>query len=1101
MGAWWHGDWPLRLWPGLRVLLSGLVILSGLVAVSGPARAQNDGQTCTGDLATLRAEIDARQQRLAQSCAPAVELMQSLLVAKQRYSRALVSTSEFRRNRLSRIFIEDLIPLQDLAKVHQEIALEAAAAKVLLDKETAELVKASRAGKVNVPTLFGIPTRAMSFDPAEVARINPLRERHDANYLKMEDFAKDYAVRAQEQVTRANEALAERHAALSDLHAAQARLQTDLRRMFDSRDFEHCLGVPAADGEPGAQSVVQGGAVNGLGFIGVEPEPNGVPFSRIPGVLPRISSLAEVLKALSLLPDPPPPARLPEELAMKRDGVRIYADFREVEAIQDEANRQLANAELLDMTVGNFLRIPGYLAGLGKTIVAGSANAIYQPFVENFTDKSQNIFSAAFNTVGQIGFETVEGVVKSASNLIGDGLDILSPNGLLVQRETEEANRSARQNNLFRAAVTVGNSFLAEVQQSMSFPPELTRELGTELNVPGSATTQAEVDAFIAASERRKEAFRETVQLARDRKQAAAIIEARAFDALNVLGARGTLTGLVRVSSKLKRGLTDTVRDVKTNLKIADTLDEIERLRNTRQSPEVLDEIAFLRDELKRQQKDRAPGGDTRKLIDAAFAKAEESVIGQEVIDTSLQNILDRQKATVTSNRPFKQAGGVVLQDGRQVALGEQVGVGGVKEVFDARDPNTVVQRFNRAGDDGVKRDIEAGNRLRKLGIRTTDDIPFTDEFGDPLLDLDDKPVLVIFDENGRAIKQSERIDGSKEVKEIAENNPDKRLTEEQFAASVEAANKAVEQRHVLIDFKPANIGLELDDAGRTTVNAFDRDGVIDLDEVIRNRRNNPDLIEEGGTAEVIDLFGEKFDLTTVEGARKLQSIIIDGVDPCCPNAAKITQFTDLLTPSLLFQKLDTPGFKAVGTSGATFDGIRPLSDGKPRNFFDADADEVARILDEAKDARILDEARGLVGDDARKVVADQAATIIAASKIIRDQSRTANDIARRVKAIKAAATGTALLTDDGSEAEDEESAPTQRRPGGGGGSGGGPASQPPEIPDTLLGNLIDESQEERRARLEQEQAASDVEEQASRDVIRTGLADDAPSDGFPEGR
>ena len=87
MGVWRHGELQLRFWPGLRALLLGLVILSGLVAASGSARAQDDGQTCTGDLATLRAEIDARRQRLAQSCAPAVELMQSLLPIQSKLLR------------------------------------------------------------------------------------------------------------------------------------------------------------------------------------------------------------------------------------------------------------------------------------------------------------------------------------------------------------------------------------------------------------------------------------------------------------------------------------------------------------------------------------------------------------------------------------------------------------------------------------------------------------------------------------------------------------------------------------------------------------------------------------------------------------------------------------------------------------------------------------------------------------------------------------------------------------------------------------------------------------------------------------------------------
>jgi len=92
-------QWELqpRLWPGLRALLLGLVVLSGLAAAPGAARAQDGGQTCTGDLATLRAEIDARRQRLAQSCAPAVELMQSLVNGRVRCYRRSVSSAKFPR--------------------------------------------------------------------------------------------------------------------------------------------------------------------------------------------------------------------------------------------------------------------------------------------------------------------------------------------------------------------------------------------------------------------------------------------------------------------------------------------------------------------------------------------------------------------------------------------------------------------------------------------------------------------------------------------------------------------------------------------------------------------------------------------------------------------------------------------------------------------------------------------------------------------------------------------------------------------------------------------------------------------------------------------
>lgn len=1083
----------------LRTLLV-LATLAVMVVAPRPLMAQEaPPQTCTGDLALLRAEIEERRARVVQSCAPSVTLMQSLLDAKRRYSVALVSASTFRRGKRDRIFVEDLIPLQGLAEVHQEIALEAAAARVLLDPKVAALVDAKRAGKSDAASMFGIPVEAMSFNPDEIKAANALRKRHDRNYLAMEDFATAFLPRAQAQIAEVNEELTSRRTELADLSKAHVDLQAELRRMFESRDFEHCLGEPAPGDGGVAQSVVGGGAV-GLDFAVVEAEPDGVPFTRIPGVLPEAVSLNDALAAIALLPNPAPAVRLPDELAFKRDGVRIAGDFAEVKALHDEANRQLANAALLDATVGNILRVPGYLTSLGGKMISGAAEAIYQPIVRNFTDQSQGIISAAFNSFADIGFEAVEGLTRSAANLMGDVIDVMSPNGLLVQRETEAAQRSAKENNLFRAAMTVGGSFMSDMGASFTVPDQMVDDLGTPIKTPGANATPEQVEAFIKATERREQVFADAIALAKEREKAAAVLEARAFDALNVLGAKGSVAGFVRVGGKITRGVANTVRDIKTNLKIADTLDEIERLRNTRQSPEVLAEINALRNELKLREQSRQPAGATREAINAALQKAEDANIGQAVIDQSVQNLLDRQTKQVNANRPFEQRQVVAGANGEFVPIGQKVGTGGIKEVFDGTSPDIVVQRFKAEGEGAVLRDIEAGKRLRDLGIRTTDDIPVKDQFGDTVLDADGNPVLVIFDDQGRAIKQSERIDGSSEVEIIAKNNKDGRLSEEQFAAAVEAANKAVENRHVLIDFKPPNIGLQLDNGGRLEVNAFDRDGVINLDEVIQNRRNNPDLIEDGGTAEIVDLFGEKFDLSTVEGAKKLQSIIIDGVLPCCPIAAQITTFTDAITPFALFQKLDTPGFRAAGTKGATFDGIRPLQDGKPKSFFDADPDDVGRTLDEARDNRILQESRPQVRGTTNDAAVQQAETIIAASKLIRDEAKTVRDLAKRAEVIKAATLAANTLS--GSETDDDEDALRgTASPGRGGGGGKSEKQVAPDIPDTLLSGLLDETDEERRTRLIQEQGAVAAERKAGKDILRSGVADEKPDDGFPEGK
>lgn len=1104
--------------------LRGWLVAASLLLPLGAAQAE-DAQQCTGDLNKLLEEVQARQAQIRQSCEPVINQMQALLGAKAAYNQSLFDAIEFWDRSRVRVFEDDLSPLNDLVEIHNRIAVEAAAGNVLLDKATAQLVTDVRSGaRNNGRVMFGVPIEAMSFDATEIALINRIRTKYNQNYLKMEDFVRAYVPSASEAARDVNKQLEGHRTRISDRFRAHQQLLDKFRQVFLNGKFSHCLGEPDTEGDV-AVSVVQPGGPFGLnqqfqGFGEVQKEAQGVKFSSLPGISPPVTPLADGLSVLQDFPDPVPAPELPEDLAFKRDGRTISKSFIEAQLIQAEADRQLAFANFLDSTVGNVLRAPGYTVELGKKLVGGAVMSVYEPFARNLTDKSQSLLGAIARSGFEVTRDTVSGIVESGANLMGDVLDVISPGGLLVQRPTEELNQSARENNLFRAALQSGTSYFGELRNSFLVPPFLRGDGGVPLLPPPDNASPAQIQAFLDQAEARKEAVKASEDERKKRQESLKVLEQRAFDVLNVVSARGSFSTTIKNTGTAVRSVKNFVNDVRTNVKVGKALDDIETIRNTnpRLSPEAKAQIDGLRNEIRELQTARQPDGAIREVIEAAKQKAKDAADngGAAVLDDAAARIREKRDAGATAKRPFNQKE-VAKQGDIEIPVGEQVGKGGVKQVLDSPDPNAVLQKFNKRSDQDVllARDIESGKRLEQAGIKTTKDVPFKDKDGNDLIDpTTGEKIVHIVDQNGQIIKQSERLDGNLEAAVIAKNNPDGRLTQEQFAAAAEGANKANDAGFILTDFKPENIALVADDAGRLEINAFDRDGVVSVDQVIANRQANPGLVRDGETASVINAFGEKIDLSTPAGRKQLQSLFIDGPEVCCPNisadTAKTLKSSNARIRGIVFadllRQLSTPDFQAVGTGVGRFSDVAPLVDGKPTVFNSLDADAAARILDEGRDVRLLDE----LGDSPQvrgdPSLADKAQTLIDASKIIRGEADKVDSLVGKLEDI-------VNNPELGINLAGAKKAVKKGKGKGAGGGGEQVQNQSETVGDDVLldedGNIVEETPEQRRERLAEEAGKraeqAELARKALRVVTRTATAlqneDGEVDDGFPGGK
>lgn len=994
-----------RNWKNHRDRMAATSILSfaAVLAIAsvGYARDANANEPgCSGTLADLQAAVAERQELLNQSCEPVVTRMSSFLAAKGQYGRQLRKTSDTQRRAAIRIYQDDIRPFTEMVEKHEELRRKAKSQGVLLNERQKAAFAAVKAGTYDDAVFFGIPIEAMSDDEQVIAEMKKVKADHDKNYLAMEAFKREHAPRLNAFAERSNVRLAKERDQLKNLAGPYFRQEDGLRQIFFSGKFAHCLGTPLLEGGPQSitleQKAAEGAQIGRDGAFKLEDpaEEAGVSFKSLPGVEPRLMTLVEARKLLRDLPVPTRAIKLPEELQFVRDGVTIPKLFAETQRRSNEAERALVVAEVAEGAAGFLVTAVEYTADLGVTIASGTFNAVADPLVENFSVQGVGFFEALANAGADFVINETSATFQAFERVVNDFADALAPGGRLIQ-VANDPRGEVKPNSAFR--------FLGNFVRGFSGVARSVLPLGEDFVPPlGDGATLADARKNFFAVQTEKERLENVREAGRESLVALKDLEAKALDALAVFSAGRGLGSAGRVAVSVRKSLQFASRRAQNAKIVSKIRAETARLEGQRsllieqakKSPDpkiqeltrkLQDDIDFFNGQLPRFKP--APSPQLVRLEKLRASGQNDAVkLAENRFNDALAELGEQARKSVNAQRPFKVTETAKAPNGQSVELGEFIGKGGVKQVFDAPDPAAVIQKFTNTNlgtvttRQAIDAEIEAARRLKEAGIKTTEDLPFRDKDGNILRDADGNPVFELDQGNNVILRQTERIDNSLEVQNIVKDRPDGRLTKEEFAAVAEAAHKANNKGFVLMDLKDENVAITFDQLGRRQANVFDKGGVIDVNQIIAARRADDSLIRKhnGETASVIEFFGEKFDLASSEGVRKLQSLVLDGREVCCPNMKKLFDpAKNRLAVGDIVQRLTTPDFAAGFSGSGKFKDLVPLDNGKPTSFLDTEPGTAANLLDEAADQRLKNKALKGVTDPAQRAKIEQGINLI----------------------------------------------------------------------------------------------------------------------------
>ncbi len=177
-------------------------------------------------------------------------------------------------------------------------------------------------------------------------------------------------------------------------------------------------------------------------------------------------------------------------------------------------------------------------------------------------------------------------------------------------------------------------------------------------------------------------------------------------------------------------------------------------------------------------------------------------IAGQQ--EKILQSYLKEQRALARRSGKFVEKSRVKLASGEEVSLGEKIGAGGLKEVYETKDPSKVAQLITRTDEEGRL----AVNRLRQ-SARALDDA------GVPYPKFEIKRL-----EDGRTLIISDRINPAAWGDKV-------KWTEEHQLAFTELIKKLNSKGYVWLDAKPSNVYFFRDSKGVLHAGVGDIDAVV----------------------------------------------------------------------------------------------------------------------------------------------------------------------------------------------------------------------------------------------------------------------------------
>lgn len=998
-------------------------IAAALLAACVTAAPAKASETCEAEAGGIAALIQARDDILRSSCARPIGLMKALFEPARTVKGPLEELQEERKAAVANIYTDELAAFRSLKQKHAEILARAKASGVLVPDDVAKLIglpPEQRPAGLKYD-LFGTPQSAMTFDKQEIALIKEIQGAYNRNYIAMEDEAKAYAKRVAEPIAAYNKRLTGQLDQIQDLVGGFDKTREELREVFFSGKFEHCLGEPDRS-LAGGGSVAQardGGPVTGV-FKVVSGGANKTKFEDLPGVALAPPSADKIRKAFTLLPPAAEP-KLPVDTAVfKRDGPSRIAASAEVAALQRDAERQLAFAE----TLSPIIKLGETTRAFGKALVDG----IVDPIVDNvggvFTGE-KSLLEATGSLVKSFTIDAVEGTANAVLNLAKPLIDVVDASNRFIQNGSEDPfvkrvfGEGSRNLGNFASNLTAILNPLSAFTSDQALNPNFDPE------PPGPDATPEEHLAFLNAIQDQRERIgeiREEIEGFNNVVNGA--IEKLPDVATLVFTAQGLKQGKAfvdRQTAKVNDFLNGVNKGTRALQRLNDARQAGLRVQQLRQQgvdvpPDIAafaDEVAPLPDGSPSTglgdsffaeqppttptptpdapasgglgdsffaEKPRAPEGDLPASFDIQKPKPEGDLPGSFEVNAPPNRVdVDTPQTPPPSpnanvvppgtprGRTFRDpetGQAVVNVNGQPVRIGERLGGGGFKEVFrNDGQPQAVVQAIKNTDVLGrpvtlekkfriLEKERVSGDRFEKAGIGTTKDVPFEGPDGKPLLDENNQPVNVIVLDNGTVLKQSTLADVANQADNVIDRQGGK-LTDDQFDAISDAANKANSEGFLLTDFKGENFTFKTDGDGRPGVEVLDKDGIVDLNEVLRERRAQagPDgKLPNGDSPEVLDLFGVKVDLTNPADIRKAQSIFLDGPEACCPEANFATGANSNLVQAIA-QEFATENYSVAATGFGLFKESAP----RGRSFFSDKPGDVTKRLDDRQAKNLED--------------------------------------------------------------------------------------------------------------------------------------------------
>ena len=237
----------------LTIIISLNLIFSGFqnIALAGGCE----------QFAKIYSQIEKRQEQMTISCDEVKEKLKKLLAAYNDCSRKNENLKTFYLSTAAWI-LKEISALDDLKAKHKQLVVEAGMQGLLLKDDVIKMIAGLRDGslkrenlvkqgliKKNERVMFGVPQSAMIFDDTEEGRqklalLREFKKKEAKLFFKFEKEKKKIEQKINAELPKKNKELAQYKKELINSIKKYHEEKQKIIPLFTGRKFVHCLGVP-----------------------------------------------------------------------------------------------------------------------------------------------------------------------------------------------------------------------------------------------------------------------------------------------------------------------------------------------------------------------------------------------------------------------------------------------------------------------------------------------------------------------------------------------------------------------------------------------------------------------------------------------------------------------------------------------------------------------------------------------------------------------------------------------------------------------------------------------------------------------------------------